>query len=89
VESRPSGWARNRPAIVLGARFGKGGKTLRIGTSVYGAWHCVVGTFTLGLTASTAPAAIVMAAGRDEQDARDGALVPPVTPSPTCDVLPG
>jgi hypothetical protein len=49
-------------AIVLAARFGKGGNVLRIGTIVYGAWHCVVGTFTLGLTASTAPAATVMAA---------------------------
>ncbi|WP_409470377.1 hypothetical protein [Streptomyces sp. HC307] len=49
-------------AIVLAARFGKGGNALRIGTIVYGAWHCIVGTFTLGLTASTAPAAIVMAA---------------------------
>ncbi|MCG5117311.1 hypothetical protein M2168_006400 [Streptomyces sp. CZ24] len=49
-------------ALVLAARFGKGGNALRIATIVYGAWHCVVGTFTLGLTASIAPTAIVMAA---------------------------
>ncbi|MES4893283.1 hypothetical protein [Streptomyces sp. NPDC096012] len=49
-------------ALVLAARFGKGGNALRIGTIVYGAWHCVVGTFTLGLTAGVAPTAIVMAA---------------------------
>ncbi|WP_405720400.1 hypothetical protein [Streptomyces sp. NBC_00046] len=49
-------------ALVLAARFGKGGNALRIGTIVYGAWLCVVGTFALGLTASSAPAAIVMTA---------------------------
>ncbi|MFF3358142.1 hypothetical protein ACFYWN_37275 [Streptomyces sp. NPDC002917] len=49
-------------AIVLATRFGKGGNALRICTIVYGAWHCAVGTFTLGLTASTAPAAIIVAA---------------------------
>ncbi|MEU0038198.1 hypothetical protein [Streptomyces sp. NPDC006333] len=49
-------------AIVLALRFGKGGNALRIGTIVYGAWHCIMGTFALGLTASSAPAATVMAA---------------------------
>ncbi|MFD4947064.1 hypothetical protein ACFWNT_32195 [Streptomyces sp. NPDC058409] len=49
-------------ALVLAARFGKGGNALRIGTIVYGAWLCVVGTFTLGLTAGTAPSTMVMAA---------------------------
>ncbi|MEU2247419.1 hypothetical protein [Streptomyces sp. NPDC019224] len=49
-------------ALVLAARFGKGGNALRICTIVYGAWLCVVGTFTLGLTASVAPATGVMAA---------------------------
>ncbi|WP_406283704.1 hypothetical protein [Embleya sp. NBC_00896] len=49
-------------ALVLAARFGKGGSALRIGTIVYGSWLCVVGTFTLGLTAGIAPATIVMAA---------------------------
>lgn len=49
-------------ALILAARFGKGGNALRIGTIVYGAWHCAVGTFTLGLTASIAPATIIMAA---------------------------
>jgi hypothetical protein len=56
---RPS---RSPPPSALAARFGKGGNALRIGTIVYGAWHCVVGTFTLGLTAGIAPTAIVMAA---------------------------
>ncbi|MFC9626719.1 hypothetical protein ACFTXM_44480 [Streptomyces sp. NPDC056930] len=49
-------------ALVLATRFGKGGNALRIGTIVYGAWLCVVGTFTLGLTADIAPATIDMAA---------------------------
>jgi hypothetical protein len=49
-------------ALVLAARFGKGANALRIGTIVCGAWHCVVGTFTLGLTASIAPTAIAMTA---------------------------
>ncbi|MFE3931734.1 hypothetical protein [Streptomyces sp. YIM B13508] len=49
-------------ALVFAARFGKGGNALRIGTIVYGAWLCVVGTFTLGLTASIAPTTSVMAA---------------------------
>ncbi|MEU6666940.1 hypothetical protein [Streptomyces sp. NPDC046727] len=49
-------------ALVLAARFGKGGNALRIGTIVYGAWLCAAGTLTLGLTAGIAPAAIVMAA---------------------------
>ncbi|QIY93167.1 hypothetical protein HEP87_01845 [Streptomyces sp. S1D4-11] len=49
-------------ALILAARFGKGGNALRIGTIVYGAWLCVVGTFTLGLTASIASATTVMAA---------------------------
>ncbi|MGW1548136.1 hypothetical protein [Streptomyces sp. NPDC002346] len=31
-------------ALVLTARFGKGGNALRICTIVYGAWLCVVGT---------------------------------------------
>ncbi|MFF4866794.1 hypothetical protein ACFY3J_34900 [Streptomyces sp. NPDC001231] len=48
-------------ALVLAARFGKGGNALRICTIVYGAWLCVVGTFALGLTASAAPATMVMA----------------------------
>ncbi|MEJ8650707.1 hypothetical protein WKI65_22060 [Streptomyces sp. MS1.AVA.3] len=49
-------------APVFAARFGKGGNALRIGTVAYGAWLCVVGTFTLGLTVSIAPAIIVMTA---------------------------
>ncbi|MFE7811350.1 hypothetical protein ACFU5P_05085 [Streptomyces sp. NPDC057433] len=49
-------------ALILAARFGKGGNALRIGTIVYGAWHCAVGTYTLGLTTSIAPATIIMAA---------------------------
>ncbi|MGW2489472.1 hypothetical protein ACWCV9_19965 [Streptomyces sp. NPDC001606] len=49
-------------ALVLATRFGKGGTALRIGTIVYGAWHCVVGTYTLCLTAGIAPTAVVTAA---------------------------
>ncbi|MFE1190053.1 hypothetical protein [[Kitasatospora] papulosa] len=40
-------------ALVLAGRFGKGGNALRIGTIVYGAWHCIVGTFSLGVTANS------------------------------------
>ncbi|MBL3670926.1 hypothetical protein JL475_34270 [Streptomyces sp. M2CJ-2] len=49
-------------ALVLAARFGKGGNALRIGTIVYGAWLCVIGTFALALTADVAPTATVIAA---------------------------
>ncbi|WP_139134557.1 hypothetical protein [Streptomyces sp. TP-A0874] len=48
-------------ALVLAARFGNGGNALRVGTVVYGAWLAVVGTFTLGLTASFAGATTTMA----------------------------
>ncbi|MFJ3213146.1 hypothetical protein [Streptomyces flaveolus] len=48
--------------LVLAARFGKGGNALRIGTIVYGAWLCVIGTFALALTADVAPTATVIAA---------------------------
>lgn len=49
-------------ALILAARFGKGANALRIGTIVYGVWHCVHGTFTLGLTGDIAPASVVMGA---------------------------
>ncbi|MFE6662424.1 hypothetical protein ACFVFH_02485 [Streptomyces sp. NPDC057697] len=48
-------------ALVLAARFGKGSNILRIGTIVYGAWHCAIGTYTLGVTGSAAPTAMLMA----------------------------
>ncbi|MGW7673025.1 hypothetical protein ACWGJX_38920 [Streptomyces sp. NPDC054775] len=48
-------------AIVLASRFGTGRNVLRIATLVYGAWHCVVGVFSLGFTASNAPAATIVA----------------------------
>ncbi len=47
-------------ALVLAARFGKGGNALRIGTIVYGAWLCVVSIFALALTADVAPTATVI-----------------------------
>ncbi|GAA2699417.1 hypothetical protein GCM10010095_70920 [Streptomyces anthocyanicus] len=47
-------------ALVLAARFGKGGNALRIGTIVYGAWLCVVSVFALALTADVAPTATVI-----------------------------
>ncbi|WP_435596029.1 hypothetical protein [Streptomyces albogriseolus] len=47
-------------ALVLAARFGKGGNALRVGTIVYGAWLCVVSIFALALTADVAPTATVI-----------------------------
>ncbi|WP_329025282.1 hypothetical protein [Streptomyces sp. NBC_01423] len=49
-------------AVALAARFGKGGNALRVGTVVFGAWHCVVGLFTLGVNADISPASGMLAA---------------------------
>ncbi|MFD8346027.1 hypothetical protein ACFV2C_27575 [[Kitasatospora] papulosa] len=47
-------------ALVVAARFGKGRNALRIGTIVYGAWLCAVGTFTLGFTGASALGTMIM-----------------------------
>ncbi|MET8668149.1 hypothetical protein ABZV87_27915 [Streptomyces tendae] len=47
-------------ALVLAARFGKGGDALRMGTIVYGAWLCVSSVFALALTSDVAPTATVI-----------------------------
>ncbi|MCX5398945.1 hypothetical protein [Streptomyces sp. NBC_00102] len=47
-------------ALVLALRFGAGGKPLRIGTIVYGAWHGVVGAFTIGFATAASSASTVL-----------------------------